>query len=259
MPDRFLKSALAIAQKAGAFLLRHHRRPMRVSYKDERVNLVTNIDLESETMVVRALRRAFPDHDVVGEEKERPLTGSPYRWYIDPLDGTVNYVHSFPAFSISIGLALHGTPLCGVVFAPAMKELFTGRRGAGAFRNGRRIRVSRQARLPDAFLVTGFPYTDQGRRRQNRYFRRFIMSTQAIRRVGCASLDLCYTAAGIFDGFWEFGLKPWDLAAGVLFVEEAGGRTTDFRGAPCDITSGEVVATNGRIHSAMLKVIGNRR
>jgi myo-inositol-1(or 4)-monophosphatase len=255
MPDRFLKAALRAAERAGALLLRHHGLALKVRHKGSRQNLVTDLDTESETIVVRTLRRTFPDHDVVGEEKKRALTGSPYRWYIDPLDGTVNYVHALPVFSVSIGLALEGRPLCGVVLAPAMRELFTAERGRGAFRNGRRIRVSRRRSLRDSFLVTGFPYQSAGRRRQMRYFDRFTMRTQALRRLGCASMDFCYTACGVFDGFWEMGLEPWDMAAGALIVEEAGGRVTNFRGMPFDLGRGEVVASNGRIHAAMVKVI----
>jgi myo-inositol-1(or 4)-monophosphatase len=259
MADRFLKTALRIAEKAGAFLLKHHRRPKQVSHKDERVNLVTNIDRESEAMVVKALRKAFPDHDIVAEEDTRSLTGSPFRWYIDPLDGTVNYVHAFPPFSISIGLVRNGKAACGVVFAPAMKELFTAEYGKGAYRNGKKIRVSVQSELQDAFLTTGFPYTEEGRRLQNALFAEFILKTQAIRRMGCASMDMCYTACGIFDGFWEHGLKPWDLAAGTLMIEEAGGAVTDYAGRGCNIENGIVLATNGRIHEAMLNVISKVR
>lgn len=257
MPDPFLKAAVRIAERAGAYLLK--RRPKTVTHKGERVNLVTNIDTESEAMVVKALRKAFPDHDIVAEEGACNLTGSPYRWYVDPLDGTVNYVHAFPAFSVSLGLVLEGRPVCGVVCAPGMKEFFSARRGQGAFRNGKRIRVSSQTSLSDAFLVTGFPYTNDGRRLQNALFSQFIMKTQAIRRIGCASLDLCYTACGIFDGFWEHGLKAWDLAAGVLMVEEAGGTVTNYRGGTCPLEQGEVLATNGRIHPAMLKAIDGVR
>lgn len=255
MFERFLKVALRAAERAGALLMRHHREPKHVMRKSERNDLVTHLDRESETLIARALRRAFPDHDIVGEEFKRPLIGSPYRWYIDPLDGTVNYVHSLPFFSISVGLVLRGRPICGVVFVPALREMFTGALGRGAFRNGKRMRVSRQSDLRDAFLVTGFPYSMPGRRKQLRDFSRFIMISQGVRRLGSAAIDFCYVADGIFDGFWENGLHPWDMAAGAAILLEAGGRITDLRGGPCDLEAGNVVASNGRVHRAMLKVI----
>jgi myo-inositol-1(or 4)-monophosphatase len=259
MPGRFLSAAVHIAERAGRMLLKHHRGSFRVMHKAERVNLVTNLDTESETLIARFLRGRFPDHDLVGEEKERPLTGSPFRWYIDPLDGTVNYVHGMPLFAVSIGLTHGGRPLCGAVFAPAMGLLFTGLRGRGARRNGRPIRVSDQGCLRDGLIATGFPYSEAGRRRQMRHFGRFTLATQAIRRLGCASLDLCFVADGIFDGFWEIGLHPWDLAAGALIIEEAGGRVTDFSGRRLDLDRSEVVASNGRLHRAMIRTVGKPR
>lgn len=244
-----------LSRRAGQFLLRRFGRVTRFSHKKERVNLVTDADKGSERLIVRSLRKRFPRHQIVGEEGADVRVDSAFRWFVDPLDGTVNFVHGLPIFSVSIGLTFLGRPVAGVVYDPTRDDLFSAVATLGARRNGRPIRVSSNAALRDALLVTGFPYSLSGRRRQARLFEKFVLRSRAVRRLGSAAIDLCYVAAGLFDGFWEFGLRPWDIAAGVVILQEAGGRFTDFSGAPGTITQGDVVASNSRIHAAMLRVL----
>lgn len=254
-PANRLKHAEAAAREAGRLLMRRFRGRMKVGHKGVATDLVTDIDRASERLIAKRLLRAFPDDDILAEEDVRRDTGSRFRWIVDPLDGTVNYVHGFPLFAVSIALAVNGAVEAGVVHVPALDQTFAASRGRGARLNGRPIRVSATPRLPEAFLVTGFPYFESGRDDNLRYFAAFLNETRAIRRVGSASIDLCYTACGIFDGFWEFALKSWDIAAGVLVVQEAGGRATRFDGTPVDLEMGEILATNGRIHGEMKAVL----
>lgn len=252
---RELRTAERIALEAGAFLLRGYRRFRSVRYKGNRTNPVTNVDTECEERILRALKRAFPSDDFYGEETTRERTRAERRWYVDPLDGTVNFMHALPIFCVSIALQVRGRIEAGVVYCPTLRELYSATRGGGATCNRKPIRVSTTRRLRDSFLVTGFPYTTDGRLRNLAYFNRFIQHSQAVRRLGSAAMDLCWTAAGVFDGFWEFALGAWDIAAGMLIVSEAGGRVTDFRGGPVDLARGEILATNGRIHRDMLRLL----
>lgn len=254
LSDRALAFARRIAVRAGDFLRRHFRGTLRIRFKGGRGNLVTDMDHASEEMIVSALRRQFPDHAVVAEE--RGARGeSPYRWYVDPLDGTTNYAHGFPIWAVTIAFEAHGRMEAGVTYGPILGELFWARRGAGAFRNGRPIRVSRQSRLNRALLATGFAYRLRYRRQNLRYFAAFCMKARAIRRAGAASLDLAWTAAGVFDGFWEMCLGPWDMAAGTLLLAEAGARISDFRGGAADPFRGELLAANPALHRRMLAVL----
>ena len=259
-PAAFLSAAVRAARDAGTLLRNRFRGRLTVSTKSDRSDLVTQVDRASERLIVKRLRAAFPDHDIIAEEEEHRRTDSPWRWYVDPLDGTVNYVHALPVFAVSIALACRGEVQVGVVYQPVLDEMFTAVRGKGARLNGRRLRVTRTKRLRDGFLVTGFPYFDSGRTDNLRYLSAFMTRTRAIRRLGSAALDLCYVARGIFDGFWEFGLGAWDIAAGMLICEEAGGRVTRFDGDPVRVDEGEILATNGRIHKEMMQVLrGERR
>jgi len=254
-PAAFLSAAVRAAREAGSLLRKRLRGPLNVSTKSDASDLVTQVDRASERLIVRRLRAAFPGHDILAEEEQHRRTDSPWRWIIDPLDGTVNYVHALPVFAVSIALAHRDEVQVGVVYQPVLDELFTAVRGQGARLNGRRLRVSRTKRLRDGFLVTGFPYFDSGRTDNLRYFSAFMERTRAIRRLGSAAMDLCYVASGIFDGFWEFGLGAWDIAAGMLICEEAGGRVTRFDGAPVRLDEGEILATNGRVHGEMRGVL----
>jgi myo-inositol-1(or 4)-monophosphatase len=253
-----IELATRVAQEAGEFLkkslggIRHIERK-----KGEVRNLVTEIDKKSEELIISRIREKYPDHDFLGEESGSRQVKSDYKWIIDPLDGTTNFAHGLPIFCVSIGLEVRGKIEAGVVYNPNMDELFTAERGKGAFLNGRGIHVSPSTLLIDSLVVTGFPYDIQ----DNPYhavelFSSFLMETRAVRRLGSAAIDLCYIAAGRFDGYWEVSLNPWDMAAGVLLVEEAGGRFTDFAGTPSTVYKNNVLATNGLIHDQMLAVVG---
>lgn len=256
---RYLSVARAAAVDAGDFLRRNQRRIRTIRTKPGEGNLVTDMDRRAEERIVRALQRAFPGHEIFAEERPAVRTGAPYRWHVDPLDGTTNYAHGFPFYSVSIALEIGGRLAAGVVYRPEGPELFEAVHGRGAWRNGKRIGPSRCRRLADALLVTGFSYDPAMKRRNLRYFCRFMEESRAIRRVGSAALDLCYTACGIFDGFWEFALAPWDLAAGTLICHEAGVRVTALDGGPFDLYGGEVLAANRALHRRMQEVIRSVR
>lgn len=254
-PMRELDLARRLAVETGEMLLRHAGGRRCVRYKGRGVaNPVTEMDVAAEERIVRRIRREFPDHALVAEEGGA-RGDSPCCWYVDPLDGTTNYVHGLPLWCVSIGYAVQGRVMAGAVYAPAFGDLFWAARGRGAFRNGRRLRVSGTGRLAEALLATGFPYREPGRSRNLKLFGAFLTRAQAIRRPGAASLDLAWVACGALDGFWEFDLGPWDLAAGVILAEEAGARVTDLRGGTFQLSRGQVVAANPTLHRAMLAVL----
>lgn len=222
------------------------------------VDLATDADRASEEAIVSAIRRTFPRHDILAEEGDYGRFDSIYRWIVDPLDGTTNYVHGFPFFAVSIALEVDGEVILGVVYNPFHQELFYAEKGKGAFLNDVQMRVSQVSRLDEALLATGFPYDRKGSRANNYdHFLHFQQEAQACRRVGAASLDLMYTAIGRLDGYWEMKLNPWDVAAGALAVEEAGGRVTDFEGRAFDAYGKEILTSNGLIHGAMISVLSS--
>ena len=256
-----LAGALAVARTAavdaGDFLLKRLHSPRKhIQFKTSSNNLVTAMDRAAEERIVRAIRKAFPDHGIVAEERPPMDSGSLCRWLIDPLDGTTNYAHGFPVFSVSIGLECHGRMEIGVVYNPNLRQVFWARRGRGAYCNRGRLKVSRSGRLRESLLATGFPYDLRTSPDNNvNYFIEFLRHARAIRRAGSAALDLCYVAAGIFDGFWEIKLGPWDIAAASLIAAEAGARLSGMRGEPLSVYSGNIVAGNAKIHTQMLQVI----
>jgi myo-inositol-1(or 4)-monophosphatase len=251
-----LDFAVTVAREAGEILMDLFRDPSgAVDYKGE-IDLVTRADRESEKHIVQRLRAQMPKLGILAEEGTTVDEQLEKRWIIDPLDGTTNFAHRFPWFSISIALELRGEILAGLVFNPVLDEMFTAVKGQGAYLNGGPIRVSDTPSLDKSMLVTGFPYDiRENPWRHTDVFRAFVHTAQAVRRVGSAAIDLCYVACGRFDGFWEAKLKPWDTAAGSLVLTEAGGRLTDYQGEPYCIYLKQIVASNGLIHEQMLKVI----
>jgi myo-inositol-1(or 4)-monophosphatase len=260
MPDPlFLATATEIVLRAGDIQLAGQASGFRVSKKGT-IDLVTEIDLECERMCRKVLAERFPDHDVLAEELGGDADGamrSRHRWVFDPLDGTTNYAHGLPIYCASLGLEVDGVREVAAVYDPSRKELFTAERGEGAYVNGHRLGVSDTSVLLDSLLVTGFPYDmhQQSGGELVDLFAAFLSRARAVRRLGSAALDLCYVAAGRFEAFWEQYLKPWDVAAGALIVEEAGGRVTGMDGTPFDPAAAHLVASNGRVHDQVLGVI----
>jgi myo-inositol-1(or 4)-monophosphatase len=256
---QFVAVAAEAALRAGAIQKSRYGQELDIRHKGA-VDLVTDVDGACEDAILDTIRSRFPDHDIVTEETHFERTGARQVWLIDPLDGTVNFAHSYPFFSASVGLAVDGQVVAGAVYDPLKEELFTAERGSGAYLNGRRLRVSLAQELLQSLLVTGFPYDVRDDvETKVRLFKRFMAEARAIRRDGSAALDLCYLAAGRIDGFWEERLNIWDMAAGNLLVEEAGGRVSRFDGSAIGLRHDEIVATNGLLHEAMLEVLRAER
>ncbi len=255
------------ALAAGAVLRLNYLKPHHVTLKGA-IDPVTETDLQAQEMIIALIRRSFPDHGFLAEEESAGERGSPgppikststshHRWIIDPLDGTVNFAHGFPMFCVSIAFEAEGRVQYGVVCDPLRDELFEARRGGGAFLNGRPIRVSKTERLDRALLATGFPYDIRERLPETlARLGRLLGVAQGVRRAGSAALDMCYVACGRVDGFWEENLKPWDTAAGLLIIKEAGGEITTFNGGDYDMYSPNLVASNGILHSQLVNIIG---
>lgn len=253
--NEYLQEAVTAAKVAGAYQRLRFASSLTIEMKGEK-DLVTEVDKESERLIVEHLRARFPDHGIVAEEGDYPRGSSAFRWIIDPVDGTTNYAHGYPWFCSSIGLELEGELVAGVIYNPVYDELFTATKGGGAWLNGNRLSVSSRAPLRHALLGTGFPYdcaTDPANNFAN--FIAFQKKARGIRRAGAAALDLAYLAAGRLDGFWELKLKAWDMAAGVLMVREAGGTVSAFDGSPYDLFNGCILASNGLIHGEMVAML----
>jgi len=253
----YLDTAVQAARAAGHIQRERLWGDNSIDFKGEN-NLVTEVDRLSEDVILRILRAACPACDVLAEESGALDTGASLRWIVDPLDGTTNYAHGFPWFAVSIALEVSGEIHLGVVYHPMMDELFTCVRGCGAWLNGRKISVSRREPLKSCLLATGFPY-DRTQTNENNFnnFVQFQLAARAVRRAGAAALDLAYVAAGRLDGFWECKLKPWDVAAGKLLVEEAGGTVTNHANEPYSIADHRILASNGRVHQEMLQILAS--
>ncbi|MDQ6672959.1 MAG: inositol monophosphatase [Chloroflexota bacterium] len=224
------------------------------------IDIVTEVDLESEKKVCDTLLSAFPGHSILGEEGGARAGGDPrFRWIVDPLDGTTNYAHGFPFFCVSIALEVDRRIVLGVAYAPSLDELFVAQAGDGATVNDRPIQVSSTDDLEQALLATGFPYDRADFSRALRSFEVISLQSQAVRRAGSAVLDLCYVACGRLDGYWEHVVKPWDVAAGALIVREAGGRVTGAEGSPFDVDAGHILASNGVLHRPMSAALAGRQ
>lgn len=251
-PTEFISAMTAIAREAGELLMGYFARRVKVEYKGD-VDLVTEADRNSEALIMDRIQARFPRHDVVGEEGARRETGSDYRWYVDPLDGTTNFAHGFPVFCISLGIEYKGEVVAGVVYDPTRDEMFSAEKGSGAYLNQRRIAVSKVGNLAETLVATGFPSHKRHKNPNIHLYHQITLRTHGVRRAGSAALDLCCVASGRFDGFWEFNLNPWDLSAGVLLVQEAGGQVTGFFGQPFRIQDRDVVASNGLVHADLLR------
>lgn len=251
-----LNTAVKAARRAGAIIERASRNLDLISVQQKsRNDFVSEVDRAAEAAIIQILHTAYPEHEILAEESGS--TGrSDHLWIIDPLDGTTNFLHGFPQYAVSIALSHKGQLAHAVIYDPVHNDLFTGSRGRGAFLNERRIRVSKRAKLEEALIGTGFPFRETGR--LDRYlamFRELTLKTSGIRRPGSAALDLAYVAAGRYDGFWELGLHPWDMAAGALLILEAGGLVSDFSGNQEWLASGDIIAGNPKIFGQLLKIL----
>jgi len=255
----------AIAREAGALLMQHFHQGLKIEYKGD-ADLVTAADRASEALIRERISEHFPGHDVLGEEQGLNDQGSDYRWYVDPLDGTTNFAHGYPVFCVSMALEHRALEhraqelrsgaaakrIAGVVYDPTRDELFTAEQGRGAHLNGQPTHVSKAAQLKECLVATGFPSHKRHKNPNIHFYHQITLRTHGVRRAGSAALDLCNVASGRFDGFWEFNLNPWDTAAGVLIVEEAGGTVSRFDGSPFRIDSSETLASNGLVHDALV-------
>lgn len=255
--SELLRVAIDAAREAGNFLKESVGKVIAVEAKSGEVrNLVSEIDRGAEERIIRNIHRFFPHHAILAEESGGDTGPVEYRWIIDPLDGTTNFLHGLQIFSVTIGIEHNGEVIAGVVYNPNAGELFTAEKGSGAYLNGERISVSDKEELINSLLVTGFPY-DIAANPHNavEHFVSFLYEAGGIRRLGSAAIDLAYVAAGRFDGFWEVHLNPWDMAAGTLLVREAGGMISGFSGEPTTIYRKQIVASNGHIHDAMVRIL----
>jgi len=253
--NNYLPAMSAIAREAGALLMPYFHQHLKIEYKGE-ADLVTAADRASETLIRERIKQQWPTHDVLGEEQGLSDQGSDFRWYVDPLDGTTNFAHGYPVFCVSIALEQRVSEndrqrIAAVIYDPTRDELFSAESGKGAQLNGEAIQVSKVASLKECLLATGFPSQKRHKNPNIYFYHQITLHTHGVRRAGSAALDLCNVACGRFDGFWEFNLNPWDTAAGVLIVEEAGGKVTRFDGSPFELNSRETVASNGLLHEAL--------
>lgn len=251
----YLETSMEIAREAGALLATFFERRIGYELKGD-YDLVTEADRASEKLIVERLRTYFPSHGIVAEEGGGHESSSEYRWYVDPLDGTTNFAHGFPIFNVTLALERAGEIVAGVVFDPIRQEMFSAERGAGAYLNNRRLHVSKTRRLEDSLVATGFPSRKRHQNVNVHFYYQMAMLTHGVRRAGSAAIDLAYVASGRLDAFWEFGLKPWDMAAGWLLVTEAGGTVSDMNGGPAGVRGAHLLADNTQIHAAVLKLFG---
>jgi myo-inositol-1(or 4)-monophosphatase len=252
----YLETGMEIAREAGALLAGYFKRGIPFELKGE-FDLVTEADRASEKLVVERLRKCFPAHAIVAEEGGGQEGASEYRWYVDPLDGTTNFAHGFPVFNVTLGLEHRGELIAGCIYDPLREEMFAAERGAGARLNGARIAVSRAGRITDSLLATGFPSRKRHLGVNVHFYYQMAMLSHGIRRAGAAALDLAYVACGRLDGYWEFSLNPWDVAAGILIVQEAGGTVTDMHGKPVSVRGPNILADNSLLHGEMLEVFAD--
>ncbi len=253
---KMLNFAIQTAKGAGAILMEHFGNISSYEQKSTPIDLLTIADTKSEAFIVNEIKTTFPDHHIIAEESAAVENNSDYRWVIDPLDGTTNFVHSLPIFAVSIGLQYKGKTIVGVVYNPSANKCFFAEKNGGAFLNGEAIHITSTNTLSNSLLVTGFPYThDDSWSKGFDLFKTLYGKTQGVRRLGAAALDFCFVAMGRFEGFWEFGLEPWDVCAGALILAEAGGKVSDWDGSSMPFSGNRILATNGHIHGEMMDVL----
>ncbi len=254
-----LNTAIEAAKLAGFLLKKNINNITTIEEKSTEINFVTDLDKRSEKLIIDTIRKRFPDHDILAEESGAQNRSSDTRWIIDPLDGTTNYMHGLPIYSVTIGVEHKGELVAGVIYDPTRDELYTAEKGSGAFLNGNRLKVSQETTIIRSLLITGFPYNiKENPFNAIDHFNNLVTEAQAIRRLGSAAIDLAYVARGIADGFWEVWLNPWDMAAGVLLIQEAGGTISDFQGKPLNIYKPNIIASNGNIHEELVRIIQER-
>ena len=236
--------------------MQHFGKISTIEKKSTDIDLLTIADIESESFIIDRIKTTYPEHHIIAEESNITEGNSEYRWVIDPLDGTTNYVHNLPIFAVSMGLQHKEETILGVVYNPAADKCFFAEKKSGAFLNDKPIHITSTITLTNSLLVTGFPYIHDDRLEKGfELFKTLYCKTQGIRRLGAAALDFCFVAMGRFDGFWEFGLQPWDVCAGAIILEEAGGKVTDWDNSPMPFSGKRVLATNGHVHSEMMEVL----
>lgn len=252
-----LNFAMETARDAGQILLEKYGRKINISKKGD-INLVTEADLASEKLIIERIKTHFPKHSILAEESgEAVIIGgeNKFKWIIDPLDGTTNFAHGYPCFCVNIALEHEGDIIIGVTYDPTRNEMFSAEKGSGAFLNNRRIYVSETEKMSESLLVTGFPYNFKEKENFARHLTDFLLFSRGVRRDGSAAIDMAYVACGRFDGFWEEGLNPWDVAAGKLLIEEAGGTVTYYDNSPLSIYAPPILASNGLIHQEMIDIL----
>lgn len=256
MNNNLIDNVELIARQAGEVIRDGFGKDFIVEFKSSETNLVTEIDKKSEKLIKEFINQNYPGHGILAEESGAENQNAEYLWVVDPIDGTNNFAHGLPIFSVSIGVQRNGETICGIVYDVMRDAAYTAELGGGTYLNGKKIAVNSNSNINHSMLVTGFPY-DVADNPKNVYeiFGGFLKEARAIRRLGSAAIDFCYVAQGVFDGFWEVHLNPWDMCAGILIVQEAGGLVTDFSGNKSSIFAPEVLATNGRVHETMREII----
>ena len=259
-PSEFLEFAIHIAKKAGDIQMSYFGNISSLEKKSTNIDLLTNADTESENYIIKKIREKFPTHSIVSEEQDDLIIDSPYTWIIDPLDGTTNFTHNLPIFAVSIGIKKNNKIICGVVYNPAVKKCFYAENDKGSYLDGMRLNCSSSSTLGDSLIVTGFPYLHD-----NKYdlsfdlFKEFYDQTRGLRRLGAAALDLCFVAMGRFDGYYEYGLEPWDFCAGSLIAYEAGAKVSDWDNSPIPKDGSRILVSNGKIHNQMVQILTNSK
>jgi myo-inositol-1(or 4)-monophosphatase len=255
-----IEKVIQIAKEAGEIIREGFGKNIAIEYKTNSSNLVTEIDKKSELTIINFIHKNFPSHTILAEESGKHFFGSEYLWVIDPLDGTTNFAHGLPIFSVSIGVQKNDEIIAGVVYDVMNDKVYFAEKGGGAYRDKTRLHVNFNDKIEESVLVTGFPYDIKDNPNNAiEIFSAFLKNARAIRRLGSAAIDLCYVASGVFDAFWEVHLSPWDVCAGKLLVEEAGGIVTNFKNEKIDIYSKQILASNGKIQHTMLEILGKNK